>query len=75
MTSLAVALVGPFSPLHFLVGFLVLVCVMAIIIIAVKWLLALSGVPIPQPLLMILGILVFIILLFVLLNYSGLYSF
>lgn len=64
-----------FSPIHFLVGFLLLVCVLAIVIIAFRWLLSLTGWAIPQPLLVILGIIVFMILLLVLLNYSGLYSF
>lgn len=64
-----------FSPFHFLVGFLVLICVFAIVIIAVKYLIALTGIPIPPPLLAILGIIVFLILLMVLLDYSGLYAF
>lgn len=62
-----------FSPIHFLVGFLILVCVIAILIIACKWLMGLAGITIPQPLLVILGILIFMILLLVVLNYSGLY--
>jgi uncharacterized membrane protein len=61
-----------FSPIHFLVGFLILVCVIAIVIIACKWLLSLTGIAIPQPLLLILGIIIFLILLMVLLQYSGL---
>lgn len=63
-----------FSPIHFLIGFLILVCVIAIVIIGVKWLIALTGIAIPQPLLMILGIILFMVLLLMLLNYSGLYT-
>ena len=61
-----------FSPIHFLIGFLILVCVIAIVIIACKWLLSLTGIAIPQPLLLILGMIIFLILLLVLLNYNGL---
>lgn len=75
MTSLlALASMNSFSPIHFLIGFLLLVCVIAIVIIAVRWLLTLTGIVIPQPLLLILGIILFMILLLVLLNYSGLYT-
>jgi hypothetical protein len=73
MTSLLALTVPVFSPIHFLVGFLLLVCVIAIVIIGVKWLISLTGIVIPQPLLLILGIILFMILLLVLLNYSGLY--
>lgn len=75
MISLLATTLTAFSPIHFLVGFLILVCVLAIVIIACRWLLTLTGVVIPQPLLLILGIIVFLILLLVLLNYSGLYVF
>jgi hypothetical protein len=64
-----------FVPMHFLVGFLVMVCILAIVIIAVRWLLGLAGIAIPQPLLLILGIVLFLVCLLALLNYSGLYSF
>lgn len=70
---LALAVPVAFSPVHFLVGFLILVCVLAIVIIAFRWLLSVSGVTIPQPLLTIVGIVVFLILLMVLLDYSGLW--
>lgn len=64
-----------FAPVSFLLGFLLLVCVLAIVIIAFKYLLGLAGIPIPPPLLAILGILLFIVLLIALFNYSGLYAF
>lgn len=76
MMSLALfATAVMFSPVRFLIGFLVLVCILAIMVVAVKWLMDLAGIPIPQPLLVILGILVFMILLLVLVNWSGLYVF
>jgi len=68
------SLVG-FSGIHFLVGFIVLICILAVLIIGVKWLLSLTGLAIPQPLLVILGILIFLGLLLWLLSFSGLYSF
>jgi hypothetical protein len=72
---LSVGTVTGFSAIHFLIGFLLLICVIAIVIIGVKWLITLTGVAIPQPLLLIAGIILFIVLLLVLLQYSGLYSF
>lgn len=75
MISLLATTLTAFSPIHFLVGFLILVCVIAIVIIAVRWLIQLTGIAVPQPLLVILGIILFMILLLMLLNYSGLYVF
>ena len=63
------------DPLRFLLGFLVLCCVIAVVIILVRWLASLAGITIPPPLMLVLGILFFLILLFWLLNYSGVYSF
>lgn len=79
MSPLALALAtGPvtgFSAIHFLIGFLILICVIAIVIIGVKWLISLTGWAIPQPLLVIAGIILFMILLLVVLQWSGLYVF
>lgn len=60
-----------FNFIHFAVGLLLLFCVLAILVIGVKWLCSLAGIAIPQPLLVILGIIVFIVLLLMLLNWSG----
>jgi hypothetical protein len=57
--------------IEFLVWFLVVVAVLAIVIIAGKWLLAQAGVAIPGPLLTILGIILFIVLLIALLHFVG----
>lgn len=64
-----------FSALHFLIGFIVLVCILAIVIIAAKWLIGLTGIAIPQPLWTILGIILFLALFLWLLQFSGLWSF
>lgn len=63
-----------FNPFTFLFGFLILICVIAIVIIGVRWLLTVAGITVPPPLLYILGIIFFIILLLVLANYTGLYT-
>lgn len=59
----------------FLVSFLVFIIVVAIVIIGIKWLLGVLGVVIPQPLMIILGLLCFLILLLFFLNFTGVYHF
>jgi hypothetical protein len=66
---------GTFDLIHFLIGFVVLVCVLAVVIILVRWLASLAGVTIPPPLMLVLGILLFLLLFLVLLNWTGIYSF
>jgi len=61
-----------FSPIHFLIGFPFVICIIAIVIIGVKWLIGLTGWSIPQPLMVIAGIILFMVLIMVLLSYSGL---
>jgi hypothetical protein len=70
-TLLAFALV--LDPIRFLIGFLVLVCVLAIVILGIRLLARLAGVTIPQELMVIAGILLFLILLYFVLDYSGLH--
>jgi len=72
--TLALAM-SSFNAVHFAVGFILLICVLAIVIIGIKWLLTLAGITVPQPVLVMLGILVFMVLLIALLDYSGLYHF
>jgi hypothetical protein len=55
----------------FLIQFLIFICVVAIVIIGGRWLLSLTGLAIPQPLLVILGIILFLVLLLLFLNYAG----
>ena len=58
--------------LAFLIWFLVVIAVLAIVIIGAKWLLGLAGVTIPPPLMAILGIVLFIVLLIALFHFVGL---
>jgi hypothetical protein len=53
----------------FMVQFLIFICVVAVVIIGVRWLLSLTGVVIPQPLMLILGIILFVILLIMFMQY------
>lgn len=57
--------------LAFLVWFLIVIAVLAIVIIGAKWLLGLAGVTIPAPLMAILGIIMFIVLLIALFHFVG----
>jgi hypothetical protein len=63
---------GAFNFFHFIFGFILVCCAIAIVIILVKWLAGLAGVTIPPPLMLVGGILMFVLLLMLLLNYSGL---
>lgn len=73
MTIAAAVAIAGGGAIQFLVGFLLLICTIAVVIIAVRWLGALAGVSVPQPLLLILGIILFMVLLLWLLSWSGLY--
>jgi hypothetical protein len=57
--------------ISFMLSFLVFIVVLAIIVIGVRWLLSLTDLVIPPPLLYILGLILFLVLLFVFLNYAG----
>jgi hypothetical protein len=59
--------------MQIMVQFILFVCAVAIVIILGKWLLSLTGLSIPQPLLVVLGILVFCVLLLMFANWSGLW--
>jgi hypothetical protein len=61
------------DPVGFLVSFLVLIIVIAIVVLGVRWLLSVVGWNIPQPLLVILGLIFFLIVLLFFANYTGLY--
>ena len=63
------------SFIRFAIGFLVLCCVIACVIILVRWLISLTGWTVPQPLLVVAGILMFLFLFLFLLSWAGLYSF
>jgi hypothetical protein len=55
----------------FLFWFLIVIAVLAIVIIGAKWLMGLAGITIPQPLVVILGIVLFIVLLYALFHFVG----
>jgi hypothetical protein len=57
----------------FLISFLVFIIVIAIVIIGVRWLLSLAGWVIPQPLMIIAGLIFFLVILMVFLNFTGVY--
>jgi hypothetical protein len=56
------------------VQFLVFCCCVAVVIILGRWLLSLVG-PIPQPLMVVLAIIAFLVLLGIFLSWTGLYNF
>lgn len=63
------------DPIRFIIGFILLCCLIAIVIILVKWLANLAGIAVPPQLMLVLGILIFVVLLLWLLNYAGVYRF
>ena len=75
MTTLFALLAAPVSsdPIRFMIGFILLCCVIAVVIILAKWLISLPGVTIPPPLLLVLGIVLFVVLMLWLLGWSGIY--
>jgi hypothetical protein len=56
---------------NFLLSFLIFIVIVAILIIGFKWLLSLTGLAIPQPLMIILGLILFLVLLLLFFNYVG----
>lgn len=69
------AMLLQFNPISAMIGFVVLCCCLAIVIILGRWLLSLTGWAIPQPILVVLGIIVFLVFLMFFLNYTGIYAF
>jgi len=57
------------NPLSFLIGFLIFICVVAVVIIGLRWLLKIAGLTVPPELVLIGSILVFIVLLLVCLQF------
>lgn len=60
--------------IRFLVGFIVFVVVVACVIVLVRYLIGLTGIAIPQPILWVLGMVFFLIALMFLLNFTGVYT-
>ena len=63
------------NAISMMVSFLVFIICVAIVIIGARWVLGLAGVTIPPPLMLILGLIVFLFFLLVFLNYTGIWSF
>jgi hypothetical protein len=61
------------GPITMMVDFLIFCICVAIVIILGRWLLSLTGLPIPQPLMVVLGLIVFLIFLLFFLNYAGIW--
>ena len=64
-----------FNPISAMIGFVVLCVCLAIIIILARWVLSLTGLVIPQPLLIVLGLILFLVLLMFFLDWTGIYVF
>jgi hypothetical protein len=64
-----------FNPVGAMLGFIVLMICLAIVVILCRWLLSLTGWVIPQPLLVVAGLLLFLIFLAFFLSWTGIYSF
>ena len=62
-----------FNPITAMVGFVVFACCVAVIIILGKWILSLIP-GIPQPIIVCVGIIVFVFLFLLFLQYVGIYS-
>ena len=63
-----------FSPIRGLIGFVIFCVCVAIVIILGRWLLSLTGIAIPQPLMVVLGLIVFLVLLLFFLDWIGAFS-
>ena len=72
MTHLATLLLNPISAM---IGAVVLCICLAIVIILARWVLSLTGLAIPQPLLIVFGLILFLVMLLFFLNWSGIYAF
>jgi hypothetical protein len=57
--------------LGFLIWFLVCIAVLAVVVIAGRWLMSLAGIVIPPPLMVCLGIILFIIVLVAFWHFVG----
>jgi hypothetical protein len=63
------------SPISGMIEFVVFIVCVAIVIILARWVLSLTGLAIPQPLLIVLGLILFLVMLLFFLNWSGIYAF
>jgi hypothetical protein len=63
------------NPISAMVGFVVFCVCVAICVILFRWLLSLTGWVIPQPLLVVMGLILFLILLMFFLDWVGIFNF
>lgn len=49
--------------LDWLLSFLILICVLVCVVVLVRWLISTVGFPIPQPLIVVAGIIIFLVCL------------
>ncbi len=71
LATLLLTGMSSFNFVHFVVGFILLICALAIVVILLRWVMGLMGVAIPQPLLVVLGIVLFVVFMLLLLNWAG----
>ena len=57
------------NPLAFLISFLIFICVVAVVILGIRWLIRISGVTISPELNLIIGIILFLVLLILFVSY------
>lgn len=72
---LLAALLLQSNAISVMVSFLVFIICVAIVIIGARWLLGLAGITIPQPLMVIIGLIIFLFFLLIFLNYTGIWAF
>jgi hypothetical protein len=74
MFSAIASLVSGFDPVRGMIGFVIFCICVAIVIILGRWLLALAGITIPQPLMIVLGLIVFLVLFLLFLDWVGAFT-
>lgn len=57
------------NPVGFLISFLIFICVVAVVILGIRWLIRISGVTVSPELNLMIGIILFIVLLIVFLEW------
>ena len=63
-----------FDPIRAMIGFVIFCICIAVVIILGRWLLSLTGIAIPQPLMVVLGLLVFLALFLIFLDWIGMFG-
>jgi hypothetical protein len=63
------------NAISMMISLVVFIVCVAIVILLFRWLLGVMGVTIPQPLMVVLGLIMFLIFLLIFLNYTGIWAF